>query len=259
VLSAALRRRPAGFPDPQVLAPAAAAYAAQVRKLDLLLGDASAQDWATVVLGTQTTRQLVAHLSGNDAVLAAALGLTPEKAGDHTPEEPYEAWRRLAFALLRHAIAAPMAGRVVYGLPMSVRSAYVIRAYETWIHGDDIRSGTGRPASPPTGEHLHLISNQQVRSLPIALQLSGLARPGQYARFRLTGDGGGEWTVDLSPSTEDSPADDPQPHVTICADALEFCRLGANRLSLDEVPITVSGDRQLADELLSVMTFFSHE
>jgi uncharacterized protein (TIGR03083 family) len=243
VLAAALERRPAGFPDVEALPEAAAPYGVEVGKLDSLLRELTAKQWRTKVLGELTAQGLVEHLSGNDAKLAAALEMPVQHV-----------WRDQAFGLLHHALRDPLTDRVeVDGLSMSVRNAYLARAFETWIHADDIRSAIGLPTDPPCPAHLRSLADLHVRSLPTALRLSGRPRPDRTAQVRLTGAFTQEWLIPLSRSASAVPA------VTLTADALEFCYLAANRRAPGAVPVAVTGDHTIADDLLAVMTFFSHE
>lgn len=246
VLAAALDRRPSGFPDPEALPPWAVPYSAEVAKLDRLLREVTTGQWRTTVLGDLTTRGLVDHLTGNDAKLAAALSVAVPRTGAR--------WRDLAFALLRHAVSTPPAGRVdLDGLSMPVANAYLARAFETWIHADDIRLGTGRATDPPRPVHLRALADLHIRSLPTALRLSGRTRPDRAARIRLTGAVTDEWVIPLTRNATGEPT------VTLTADALEFCYLAANRRAPDSVPVEITGDRTVAGDLLAVMTFFSHE
>lgn len=254
VLATALERRPAGFPDTEALPAAAAPYAAEVGKLDALLREVTATQWHTRVLGEQTTHGLVEHLNSHDVMLAASLRLDLPAAGTST--RPHDVWRDLAFGLLRHAVHAPLTGRIeVAGLSMPVRNAYLSRAFETWIHADDIRLAIGRPVDPPRPEHLRALADLHVRSLPAALRLSGRTPPDRTARVWLTGAFTQEWHLPLSRS---APTDS-EPAVTMTADALEFCYLAANRRAPGTVPLTVTGDQAIAGDLLAVMTYFSDE
>jgi uncharacterized protein (TIGR03083 family) len=254
VLAAALDRRPAGFPDPEALPAAATPYAAEVAKLDTLLREMTAKQWCTKVLGEQTTHGLVEHLNGHDAKLAASLHLHVPAADPS--KRPHHVWRDLAFGLLRHAVHAPLTDRVeVDGLSMPVRNAYLGRAFETWIHADDIRLAIGRPVDPPRPAHLRDLADLHLRSLPAALRRSGRTPPDRTARVRLTGAFTHEWRIPLSRSA----ALDSDPAVTITADALEFCYLAANRRAPGTVPLTVTGDQNIAGDLLAVMTYFSDE
>jgi len=65
-----------------------------------------------------------------------------------------------------------------------------------------------------------------------------------------------EWFIGLSGNASGN-AD--RPDVSITADALEFCYLAANRRTPDAVPLTVTGDGEVAADLLAAMTFFSHD
>ncbi|MGH3877836.1 MAG: maleylpyruvate isomerase family mycothiol-dependent enzyme [Actinophytocola sp.] len=259
ILTAALDARPAGYPDPEALPPQAVPYGLEVRKLDVLLREATAAQWDTTVLGGMTARQLVDHLAGNDRSLAGLLPLDPPKADVQgaSPEQSYRTWREQAFALLRHAVFAPLAGRVDFaGLSMPLGHAYLNRAFETWIHADDIRLAIGRQADPPRPAHLRSLADLHIRSLPTALRLSGRDHVGRGARISLTGAMTQEWFISLSSNT---PADADRPDVSITADALEFCYLAANRRTPEAVPLTVTGDREVAADLLAAMTFFSDE
>ena len=256
VLAAALDRLPAGFPDPEALPAAAGPYSAEVGKLDTLLREVTAKQWHTTVLGELTTQQLIEHLSGNDAKVAAALRVdVPVTAdGRSRPKLAHHLWRDLAFGLLRHAVYAPLTGRIeVDGLSMPVQNAYLSRAFETWIHADDIRSAIGRPTDPPNPAHLRALADLHIRSLPTALRLSGRTVPDRTAQVRLTGAFTHEWRIPLSRNGSAEPA------VTITADALEFCYLAANRRAPGTVRVTVTGDHTIADDLLAVMTYFSDE
>ncbi|HET9140999.1 maleylpyruvate isomerase family mycothiol-dependent enzyme [Actinophytocola sp.] len=256
VLTAALHRRPAGYPDPEALPAEAIPYAAEVRKLDTLLSGVTGSQWHTRTVTGWTARELVDHLSGHDAVLAGALGVDPRPAAPASPQGSHRAWRERAFALLRHAAFTPLTGRVeVFGMPMPVGNAYLGRAFETWIHADDLRLATGRPVRPPSPRHLLPLADLHIRSLPAALKLSGRTRPGRTARIVLTGVLTADWLIALSRD----PAGSTEPSVTLTADALDFCYLAANRRTPDAVPLTITGDRALAADLLAVMTFFSDE
>lgn len=248
VLAAALDRRPAGFPDVEALPAAVAPYAAEVAKLDALLRSVTSRQWGTPVLGALTTKGLVEHLTGNDGKLAAALALAAPTG------EAYDVWRTQAFGLLRHALTCPLADRVeIDGLSLPVQNAYLARAFETWIHADDIRLAIGQCVDPPGSLHLRALADLHIRSLPTALRLSGRVRPDCAVQVRLTGAFTEEWRVPLTRAASGAPA------VTLTADALEFCYLAANRRSPEAVPITVDGDHTIANNLLAVMTFFSHE
>lgn len=259
ILTAALETRPAGYPDPEALPPQAAPYGLEVRKLDELLRDATADQWDTTVVDGMTAQQLVDHLAGHDRWLAGSLRLDLPHAETRgsTPERTYRVWREQAFALLRHAVFTPLTERVeLAGLAMPAGRAYLNRAFETWIHADDIRLATGRPAVPPPATHLRDLADLHIRSLPTALRLSGRDHPGQDARIRLTGTVIEEWVI---PMSREKSAGAERPSVCVTADALEFCYLAANRRTPESMRLSVSGDSTAAADLMTAMTYFSDE
>ncbi len=69
---------------------------------------------------------------------------------------------------------------------------------------------------------------------------------GRTARIVLTGPGGGAWTQQLDPAMALPGAVD----VSIVADAVDFCRLAAQRLDPAELAVVIEGDAALADDLL---------
>jgi len=275
VLAAALARRPAGYPDPEALPPTAVPYAAEVTRMDALLREVTPAHWRTRVPATGTSvRELVEHLSGNDAALAAALGMpalgvpvpvpvtvpVPVRGGGRVPdgtreEPPHALWRARAQALLRHALTGSMQQPVDFdGLPLEAGNVYLVRAFETWNHADDIRGALGRPPQPPQPQHLAPLANLHVNLLPTALALSNRAHPGRTLEIRLTGPGGGSWRI---PGTPGSPVGEPD--MTLTANILDYCYSAANRRDPATVPQTVEGDHALAEDLLAVLTAFSHD
>ena len=69
------------------------------------------------------------------------------------------------------------------------------KAFETWIHADDVRVALGRPPSPPAPAHLHAVIALGVRLLPPAIGAIGADRPGGAVALALGDPGGGQWTV----------------------------------------------------------------
>jgi uncharacterized protein (TIGR03083 family) len=248
VLAAALRARPAGAPP---ATGQAEVYAAQVDAMDSLVGELSAEQWRQRVVHDWTVNELLAHLTSTDGTLAGELGLpAASTAGTRA------AWRSQADAVLRQvAVGGPaaldrpvrLAGQEPAREP--TRLALAQRAFETWVHGNDIRAALGRPPrDPPAG----LVSNTialGVRLLPAALRRAGAEHPGRTAELVLEGAGGGRWTVPLGPGAAGGAAD-----VTVIAKAADFCALMGNRRDPAELPHTVSGDPALAADLLRAAT-----
>lgn len=255
VLGAARSRRAPGTAV-NAAAPALVPYAAQVTAMDDLLAGLSATEWGAPTDGHGAVWQVLAHLVRNDTALAADLGaarprdvLAPVRAGP----ELRERWRGQAKAILRRVpeLADPSGTevRLVGARPARgpVRTALVQRMFETWIHADDIRAATGRPYEAPPGDDLHTIATLGSAALTPALAATGHDRPGRTLRLVLTGPGGGEWHVPLSPNTEPGPAD-----VTITAGTEDFCRLLANRQSPSTFRHTAEGDAGVLADVLTI-------
>ncbi|NKY15778.1 MDMPI N domain containing protein, partial [Streptomyces somaliensis DSM 40738] len=291
VLENCLDRRPARIPVPDWAGP----YDAETARLDALLRDIGRAEWRAPVRlrwfagGHRVDRHtdvagVIGHLFAVDGLVAAALGLDDpvgphgaagspygpaertealwralERGGDERcPREP---WRDQAHALVR---TASLAGRGVAELPvpygpfsLPLRDALLERAFECWVHAEDIASAVDYPYEPPSGAHLRGMVDLAVRLLPGALAdrrragLAGPARapggPGRALRLEVEGAGGGHWHVAL-----DHPAAArPEREVALVVlDRLEFCRLVAGRVTPEEAAAGQSGDREAVREVL---------
>ncbi|MFJ9702455.1 zf-HC2 domain-containing protein [Streptomyces fradiae] len=182
-------------------------------------------------------------------------------------------WRHQAHTLVR---TVSLAGRGVTELPvpygtytLPLRDALLERAFECWLHADDIASAVAYPYDPPAGPHLHEMIDLAVRLLPAALAerrrsgLAGPARtlvragaPGRSLRLEVEGAGGGHWYVAL-----DSPAAlaGPERQVALVAlDGVEFCRLIAGHLTPEEAAAGQEGDREAIRDVLHTAASLSH-
>jgi len=238
VLAAARARRP-----PAAWVTLTNAYAGQVALLDAALAGMSAAGWRRADSRHGDVRGVLGHLAGNDALLAAELGLpaVPVPATGGGPALRV-AWRAQAGALVAGVAGADL-GRVVRLAGPGARpaatlgDALVQRAFETWTHRDDI----GAVPTVAAPGQVHRIAELAVALLPAALRASDPARAGRAWRLVLHGPGGGDWTV---------PAGTARVQATIGAGAVDFARLAANRRSPRTLPHTVTGDHALAEAIL---------
>ena len=90
---------------------------------------------------------------------------------------------------------------------MPVRTALLQRAFETWIHADDIRLALLSAPHPPPPEHLTVLSDAGVRLLVTALGVARPAHAGRTVRIHLVGEGGGRWTLPVAAGTAAGPPD----------------------------------------------------
>ncbi|TMR91406.1 maleylpyruvate isomerase family mycothiol-dependent enzyme [Nonomuraea basaltis] len=239
VLSMARRRR---SPALVGVASVAVPYAEQVALMDDLLSDLSLAQWDAPVAKHGSVKGLVEHLAANDAAIAGFMGVPA--AGEPAV---HRRWREQAGNLLERVSAG---SEVLLGVEVSLagprparaplRQAMVQRTFETWTHADDIRAATDRSRAAPRDEHVHMIAEFGLALLPRALKGP---RRDVSATVMLTGPGGGTWTIPLSPASD---------HVAvfISADAVDFCRLLANRWPPGTFPYAAEGDPALARDLV---------
>jgi uncharacterized protein (TIGR03083 family) len=211
-----------------------------------------------------SARDLVVHEAAQESLLAQAVGRTPLPDVVETDieartaalvayfsgrplDDALEVWRASVDANCAWA-AEPGDGTANWrGLDLDRDDAIIVRAFETWIHTDDLRRVVGLGGRPPGAPHLSLMSDLAGRTLSMALVLVERARPGKTARLVLTGDGGGEWLVAMDGSGPGSG----EPDVTLSANVVDWCMLVGDRVSPTTIDHTVDGDRGLADDLLA--------
>ncbi|MEV2217338.1 maleylpyruvate isomerase family mycothiol-dependent enzyme [Streptomyces sp. NPDC050997] len=259
VLAGALRARPAA---PRV-AQHAAPYAAAVAGLRALLPEADRR-WGTPVVHDWDVHATLAHLLAADEPLAARLGVAARLpsapaadagpgwedawnrrtaaviAHEHgrTPEETVADWAAQADALL----ATPEAGDperaaralTLMGIRLPVAEHFLVRAFEVWIHTDDIGRALGLPVPPPPAAHLWQLVRLAVRLLGLAL---GPGAP--PVLFTVTG--GDQWVLG-------SDAEPVRAELTL--DPVDFCLLVGGRHTPDEVPRAATGDEAAVRNVL---------
>ncbi|MBC9726883.1 maleylpyruvate isomerase family mycothiol-dependent enzyme [Streptomyces sp. TRM68367] len=236
----------------------AAPYAAAVAGLKALLPEVEGR-WSTPVVYDWDVQATVAHLLAADEPLAEQLGIaarvpvssvSPVEEGggwedawnrrtadviahEHarTPEETVAAWADQAADLLATPEARDLerAARAVtlMGLRLPVADHFLVRAFEAWIHTDDIGRAVGLAVPPPPDEHLGRLVRLAVRILGLAL---GPTAP--PVLFAVSG-GAEEWVL--------GSGDDPV-RGELVLDPVDFCLLVGGRYAPDTVPRGAAGD-----------------
>ncbi|MFD9115767.1 zf-HC2 domain-containing protein [Streptomyces bottropensis] len=247
-----------------------------------------------------TVAGVIAHLLTVDGMVAAALGLDDplgglDREGDEpvggTPEARTEAYWKASHFPPNRALRAPWrqqshdivrttsftggggpdgsdnSGRlpVSYGgFELPLRDAMLDRAFECWIHAEDIAEAVDYPYEPPSGRDLHSMIDLAVRMLPVSLaerRRAGLASPpppgrhlvpagtpGRSLRLEIEGSGGGEWLIPLDSPAALGSADHEVAHVAL--DGVEFCRLAAGHVPPEEAAAGQAGDREAIKDVL---------
>ncbi|HET9382947.1 MAG TPA: maleylpyruvate isomerase N-terminal domain-containing protein [Streptomyces sp.] len=295
VLEACLERRPPSIPVPDW----ATAYDAETARLDALLQDFGDAEWQAPVRlrwyeeGGESDRRttvagVIAHLMTVDGLVAATLGLDDPLDGiaapAGTPAARTEAywralhvppsrgmraqWRAQSHDLVRMvAFAGGGAGLmpVSYGdgCLMPLRDAMLDRAFECWLHAEDIAHAVDYPYELPSARHLNRMIDLAARLLPRALESRrggpaarpGLHRhlvaaggPGRSLRLEIEGSGGGEWLIPLDSPAEVGSAGHEVAHIAL--DGVEFCRLAAGHVSPQDAAAGQLGDRQAIRDVL---------
>ncbi|GEB57622.1 maleylpyruvate isomerase N-terminal domain-containing protein [Streptomyces gardneri] len=298
VLENCLGRRPARVPVPEWVTP----YDAETARLDALLRDIGESEWHApvrlkwyeddhLVRRKTTVAGVIGHLLAVDGLVSSALGIKdPLGAGvpELSPTERTEAfwsaldrppnralrgpWRDQTHTLIR---TVSFAGRGVGDLTVTykdfalpLRDSLLERAFECWLHADDIANAVAYPYAPPSGAHLHGMIDLAARLLPAALagrRRSGLAAParhlvaagapGRSLHLEVEGAGGGHWYIALdSPAAVGSPD---RAVAQVAMDGVEFCQLVAGHISPEEAAAGQDGDREAIRDVLSAAASLS--
>jgi uncharacterized protein (TIGR03083 family) len=215
-----------------------------------------------------TARDLVTHVAAQESLLAQLVGdpvidavtetdivartdaMLTEFA-DRSLDEVLASWREAVDANRRWALTGRDDVTVWRGIELSRDDALVVRAFETWVHGEDLRRVAELTPRIPPERHLAVMADLAGRSLGLSLALAARQRPGRIARLVLTGAGGGSWTVAMGgePITDTLDAD--AVDVTLVADTVDWCRLVGDRIAPDAMHVEIDGDASLAEDLLA--------
>ncbi len=111
------------------------------------------------------------------------------------------------------------------------------------------RRAPALPLQAPDAASLRLMTDLAVAMLPAGMRRNDRRADGRTARIVLTGPGGGTWQTDLGAVDDSRPAG--RADVRIVLDAVDFCRLVANRADPATLTTVVSGDHALARDIFA--------
>ncbi|MER6284580.1 zf-HC2 domain-containing protein [Streptomyces sviceus] len=294
VLDGCLDRRPPRIPIPVWARP----YDAETARLDALLQDFGDSEWHAPVrlrwfdADEATSRRttvagVIAHLLSVDGLVAIALGLDDPlgeaRADAPTPSGRTEAywrgshfpptrsvrtpWREQSHDLVRTvSFTGGTAGKleVAYGdFALPLHDAMLDRAFECWVHAEDIAEAVDYPYEPPSPRHLNRMIDLAARMLPAVLaqrrqkgltspahgrHLVSAGGPGRTLRLEIEGLGGGEWLIPLDSPAAVGSAEHEVAHVAL--DGVEFCQLAAGHVPPAEAAAGQVGDRDAIRDVL---------
>lgn len=252
---------------------AAVAFVQTVGEFTAVLADA--KGWEIVEPYGWSATQLVAHLLEVDLYFGRQLGLWQHHI-DESLEDDHLAmteaavraavkadfsttvarWLDVSSAVCAHVASldsVQLAERIKFHLlETRVSTALVVRVFEVWTHIEDLCRTLRRAPPPLDGRRLHLMTRTAVRAIPLGMLLGGIDAGSHTARLVLTGVGGGVWNQPLQLGSEAG-----EPSVTIIADALEFCRLAAQRIAPADLDAQVEGPTDLAITVLRGASVFA--
>jgi len=240
------------------------AYTIQVAALGGLLSSLTDDQWYLPSGKYRTVHDLVEHMADSDGLVAAGIGVAPVAAAGRRVRPTRIAtrrWRHQADGVIRAVAGAdhafleqpvPLAGAP--GIRRPLIEAITQRAFETWIHAEDIRGTLRLPTEVPPPEHLDRIVRFGLALLPGAMDAAGRGHPGKWVRLSLSGPGGGAHAVRLSSSNHPTTATDAEspPAAEIELTAEGFCRLMAGRVIAAELGVRARGDERAATDLITV-------
>jgi uncharacterized protein (TIGR03083 family) len=235
----------------------AEAFARAADAFNGMLSALSAAQWRAPVLRDLDVQGLVGHLIGVERDVQRALAGDEQVAdADHVastqdlaaaqagrdPADTRVTWRSAADGTLDLLVSAShrSAGTLLsmHGMRLSVDALLVVRAFELWTHENDIRSAVGMPPNVPDAAVLTLMTDLAVRLLPHAVTRTGSASA-RNLHLVLTGHGGGTW--DLPLGEQGGHTDGAEP-MMIIVNAVDFCRLVANRVAPEALNAHIDGD-----------------
>ena len=167
-----------------------------------------------------------------------------------------ERWYDLARQVVAAAAIVPADHPVLaHDLPTDAEGLLVLRTFELWAHMHDIGAATGRPVPDLDAPRMALMSERFMAVLPFAVALRGMTAPGRTARLRAHRPG--RWLLQRGPRPVGGARrarhdDRGRRHRAVPGG-------GPPPRRRPTCPVTIEGDRALADRVLASADALAHD
>lgn len=249
------------------IGPSVAAWAESVEAVIALGGGFTGAQWdARTECPAWTVRDVYAHLAGGERWMAdghperdagpGSVADAPVAARRDIPGPAVLSELREVYAHRRHQIDAvpedPAAATLTaYGAPTTVDMLYRLRAFDVWVHEQDIRRAVGIAGNLGTAG-ARIARDIFVPSLARTVAKRAAAPAGSVVRITVTGPVAADVvvTVDADGRGRLAPATGDPATAGLAMDWETFSRLAAGRIDPATAPVEVTGDTDLAGRVL---------
>ena len=143
--------------------------------------------------------------------------------------------------------------------PGTLRDLVAIRAFDAWVHEQDIRRAIGRPGSLSGAGAAHSLQ-RCLSAMPFVVGKKAGAHEGSTVVFDVTGETSGTLVVAVREGRAKPTSEVPDnPTVRLTMNVEAFTRLGCGRWSpreaIDNGDVRIDGDRALGERIVEQLNF----
>ena len=243
-----------------------AAWAESLDAVIALADDFADADWqAPTECPEWTVKDVYAHLVGGEIWMSQGHP-KPETGLARIADEPVAARRGVSgpslLAELRDVLALRQSQLrenppdpdaptfTAYLQPVTVGVLLRMRAFDAWVHEQDIRRAVGRPGNLASGG-AEVARDIFLLGLGRVVAKAAGAPPGSSVTFTVSGDLPFERSISVDENRRGVATTVTDPTVLIATDWEAFSRLAAGRIPVADAAVHVTGDRDLADRILA--------
>jgi uncharacterized protein (TIGR03083 family) len=214
-----------------------------------------------------TVKDIYSHLIGGEVWMShghpqlpqglAGIADEPVAARAATSGEQVLAELREVFTLRRDQLQnsppdPEQPTETAYRQPVTVGVLLRLRAFDAWVHEQDVRRAVARPGNLATPA-AQLSREVYLLSLPRVIARVVGAPPGSSVRFIVAGDVAFDIVVSIDDERRGhlAPTTGNAATVSLAMSWEMFARLGAGRIAPSEAAVEVTGERDLGDRVLA--------